>query len=257
MAGDLDGKAAVITGGASGIGRGIATKFAAEGATIVVADLHPEPREGGTPVVEAVTEMGVEAIYVECDVTNVEEIRAAIDAADEFGGIDILVNNAGIYHSKPFLDVTEEEYEQLLDVNLKGAFFAAQAAVEKMLEHERGGAIVNISSVAGLIGSANNSTYSASKGGVRLLTYALASEYGPSGIRVNAIHPGLIQTEMTTEDIQIFGTDAEEQIRGTVPLRRSGLPEDIAEGALYLASDRSSFVTGESLVIDGGSTYAR
>jgi len=257
MTGDLDGKTAVITGGASGIGRGIATKFAAEGANVVVADLHPEPREGGTPVVEAVTEMGADAIYVECDVTNLDQVRDAIDAADEFGGIDVLVNNAGIYHSKPFVDVTEEEYDRLLAVNLKGAFFAAQAAVEKMLEHERGGAIVNISSVAGLIGSANNSTYSVSKGGVRLLTYALASEFGPSNIRVNAIHPGLIQTEMTTEDIPIFGTDAEERYRGTVPLRRSGLPEDIAEGALYLASDRSSFVTGESLVIDGGSTYAR
>ena len=254
MSGMLDGKTAVITGGASGIGREIARTFAGEGANVVVADLQNEPREGGTPTVEVAHELGVDASFVECDVTDLDALRGAIDAADEFGGIDIMVNNAGIFRGKPFTEVEEDEFDQMMDVNVKGVFFGAQAAAQKMLDDGREGAIINMSSVAGLTGSANYTTYCTSKGGVRLLTYSLAAELGPKGIRVNAIHPGLIETEMTTEDVPIIGTESGDQYEQTIPLHRFGNPEDVANGALYLASDNASYVNGESLVIDGGMT---
>lgn len=254
MPGMLDGKTAVITGGASGIGRQIGLRFAEEGANIVVADLQNEPREGGTPVVEEAESMGVSASFVECDVTSRDDVQAAVEAADEFGGVDVMVNNAGIFRGKEFTEVTESEFEQMMDVNVKGVFSGAQAAAKKMLDDEREGAIINMSSVAGLTGSAQYSTYSTSKGAVRLLTYSLAAELGPHGIRVNAIHPGLIETEMTTEDVPIIGTEGGEQYMQSIPLHRFGNPAEIADGALYLASDLSSYVNGESLVIDGGMT---
>lgn len=256
MTGMLDGKTAVITGGASGIGREIGLRFAEEGANIVVADLQNEPREGGTPLVEAATSMGVSATYVECDVRNRDQLQAAVDAADEFGGVDVMVNNAGIFRQEEFTAVDEADFEQMMDVNVKGTFFGAQVAAAKMLEEGREGSIINMSSVAGLTGSAQYSSYCTSKGAVRLLTYSLAAELGPQGIRVNVIHPGLIETEMTTEDVSIIGSEGGEQYLQTIPLRRWGEPGDVAEGAVYLASDQSSYVNGESLVIDGGMTYA-
>jgi NAD(P)-dependent dehydrogenase (short-subunit alcohol dehydrogenase family) len=252
----LDGKTAVITGGASGIGREIAIRFAEERANVVVADLQYEPREGGTPAVEVAESAGVSATYVKCDVTNRDQLQDAVDAADEFGGVDVMVNNAGIFRAKPFTEVEEADFDQVMDVNLKGVFFGAQVAAKKMLEDGREGSIINMSSVAGLTGSAPYSTYSTSKGGVRLLTYSLASELGPEGIRVNVIHPGLIDTEMTTDDVAIIGTEAGDRYKQSIPLDRWGDPGDVADGAVYLASDMSSYVNGESLVIDGGMTYA-
>ncbi|WP_259517160.1 SDR family oxidoreductase [Halanaeroarchaeum sp. HSR-CO] len=256
MSGMLDGKTAVITGGASGIGRQIGRRYAEEGANLVVADLQNEPREGGTPLVEEAESMGVSATYVECDVTNTAQLQAAVDAADEFGGVDVMVNNAGIFRGKEFTAVEESEFDQMMDVNVKGVFFGAQAAAKKLLEDGREGSIINMSSVAGLTGSAQYTTYCASKGAVRLLSYSLASELGPEGIRVNAIHPGLIETEMTTEDVPIIGTEGGDQYKQSIPLGRWGEPADVADGALFLASDLSSYVNGESLVIDGGMTYA-
>lgn len=255
MSGTLDGKTAVVTGGASGIGREIGIRYAEEGANVVVADLQYEPREGGTPTVEAAEADGVSATYVECDVSDVSQIRAAVAAADEFGGVDVMVNNAGIFSQQAFTEVAPEDFQRMMDVNVKGTFFGAQAAAEKMLEGE-GGSIINMSSVAGLTGSAEFATYCTSKGAVRLLTYSLASELGREDIRVNAIHPGLISTEMTTEDVAIIGSESGQSYKGMIPLGRWGEPDDVAEGAVYLASDASSYVNGESLVIDGGMTYA-
>ncbi|WP_135827565.1 SDR family oxidoreductase [Halorussus halobius] len=250
----LDGQTAVITGGASGNGREIAKTFAEEGANIVVADIQSEPREGGTPTHELVADdHGVDATYVECDVTNLDQLEAAVDAADEFGGIDVMVNNAGIFREQEFTEVSEDAFDQMMDINVKGVYFGAQYAARKLVENG-GGNIINMSSVAGLEGSAGFATYSTTKGAVRLLTYALAAELGPEGVRVNAIHPGLIETEMTTEDVPIVGSESGEGFLQTIPSRRFGQPEEVADAALYLASDLSSYVNGESLVVDGGMT---
>jgi NAD(P)-dependent dehydrogenase (short-subunit alcohol dehydrogenase family) len=230
----------------------MALAFAREGADVVVADLRPDPREGGTPTHELIVEeTDRRATFVECDVTRVSDLEAAVEAAEEFGGVDVMVNNAGIFRAEEFLEVTEEEFDHLMDINVKGVFFGAQAAAKRMRE-KGGGSIINISSVAGLRGSGPYVTYNTSKGAVRLMTYALAAKLGPEGIRVNAIHPGLIETAMTTEDVPIFGTEQEGAFVETIPSRRAGTPDDVAGAAVFLASELGAYVNGESVVVDGG-----
>lgn len=248
----LPEKTAVVTGASSGIGRAIALAFADEGANVVVADVREDPREGGQPTHEHITdETDAQATYVECDVTDVEAIETAMDAADDLGGVDVLVNNAGIFRPESFLDVTPEEYDHLMDVNVKGAFFMSQRAARRMVE-SGGGSIVNVSSIAGIQGDGGYVTYCTSKGAVRLLTYALADALGPEGIRVNAIHPGAIETAMF--DDAGMTDEALEGFAAANPSRRVGQPKDIANAALFLASDMGSYVNGESLVVDGGDT---
>ncbi|EFW91344.1 3-ketoacyl-(acyl-carrier-protein) reductase [Haladaptatus paucihalophilus DX253] len=250
----LSDKVAVITGGSSGIGRTIAKTFAEEGADIVVADVREDAREGGPPTHELISEeTDSEATYVDCDVTEPDDLEASVEAAERYGGIDIMVNNAGIFRGEDFLDVSEREYDQLMDVNVKGVFFGAQAAAKRMVANG-GGSIINLSSVAGLEGTGEYVTYCTSKGAVRLMTYALADKLGPEGVRVNAIHPGVIETAMTTDDVAIVGTEEGEMYEQMIPSRRFGTPTDVANGALYLASDLADYVTGESLVLDGGLT---
>lgn len=246
----LAGKVAVVTGAASGNGRAIADAYAEEGADIVVADIQETPREGGEPTHQLVAnDYDVDSKFVECDVTDTDSLVEAVDAADEFGGVDIMVNNAGIFRQKDFVEVTEDEYEQMMDINVKGVFFGAQAAAKKMLDKGDGGTIINMSSVAGIIGQATFSVYHTTKGAVRLLTYSLADELGPEGIRVNAIHPGVIETEMTKDDVPIATKESAEN----TPMERLGQPEDVAGAALYLASDElAGYVNGESLIVDGG-----
>lgn len=257
MAGLLTDKTAVVTGGASGNGRQISLTFAHHGADVVIADIQSEPREGGRPTHEKIqAETGADAGYVETDVTSTADLTAAVDATDEFGGIDVMVNNAGIFRGEEFLEVTEEDFDQLMDINVKGVFFGAQAAARRMTEHG-GGSIINLSSVAGLEGSAEFVTYCTSKGAVRLLTYSLADALGPQGIRVNAIHPGIIETTMTTDDVPIVGGEREAEFLQTVPLGRNGKPEDVADAAVWLASDLAEYVNGESVTVDGGLTNAQ
>lgn len=253
MSGLLTDQTAVVTGGSSGNGRAISLGFAEEGANVVVADIREEPRGDGQPTHEQIIEeTDVEATFVECDVSDVEQIENAVETAEEFGGIDVMVNNAGYVRQEDFLEVTEEQYHDLMNVNVKGTFFGAQAAAERMVENG-GGSIINLSSVEGIQGT-EHVTYSTSKGAVRLLTYSLANTLGPEGIRVNAIHPGLIETKMTAEDLPIIGTDAEEQFVQQIPADRVGQPEDVAGGAVFLASDLADYANGESLVLDGGLT---
>lgn len=256
----LDGKTAVVTGGSSGIGRGIARGFAEHGAeAVVVADIRDSPKEEGAPTHELLeAETDAESVFVECDVTRRSDLIEAIDAADAAGGLDVMVNNAGVWHAEDFLDVTEEEYQRVLDINLKGAYFGSQIAAERLVENDDGGAIINISSIAGLFGNGEWPTYAASKGGLTTLTYSLAHKLGGEGVRVNAIHPGGVQTMIGGEPADPEAAAAQaEQFTQQVPLGRYGQPEDIAGAATFLASDLAGYVTGESLVVDGGWTSWR
>jgi NAD(P)-dependent dehydrogenase (short-subunit alcohol dehydrogenase family) len=250
----LTNKTAVVTGGASGNGRAIAVSYAREGCDVVVADVREDPREGGDPTHEKIrSETEANATFVECDVTDYDSVKDAVEAAAEFGGIDVMVNNAGIFRAEDFAGEDDDTFDQIMDVNVRGVYYGARAAANRMTENG-GGSIINLSSVAGLQGSGDFVSYCTSKGAVRLMTYALAATLGDDGVRVNAIHPGLIETEMTTEDVPIFGTQSEEQFLQGIPLGRGGKPEDVADIALFLASDMASYVTAESVVVDGGMT---
>jgi NAD(P)-dependent dehydrogenase (short-subunit alcohol dehydrogenase family) len=249
----LTDKTAVVTGAASGNGRAIAEMFADHGAAIVVADIQTEPRQGGTPTHELINEQGGEAAFVECDVTEYDDCVTAVEEAEEFGGVDIMVNNAGIVGPQvPLVELDFDEYQSLMNINLTGVFHGSKAAALKMIEHGDGGSIINMSSVAGMNGYGGITPYSAAKGGTRLFSYALANELGPDGIRVNAVHPGVIETAMTVEDQPIVGTDEGEQLEQVIPLRRFGEPDDVAGVCTFLASDLSSYVSAESIVVDGG-----
>jgi NAD(P)-dependent dehydrogenase (short-subunit alcohol dehydrogenase family) len=248
---------AVVTGGASGIGRRISLRLAEHGADVVVADLQPDPREGGTPTHERVQEeYGRNAAYANCDVTQVGDLEAAVETAEELGGISVMVNNAGVSRSDGFLEISEEDLYEIMAVNVVGPFFGSQAAAQRMVEAGREGAIVNVASISGITGRGTGVHYCTSKGAVRLMTYAVAAALGPHGIRANAVCPGVVETAMTRQDLGIFDGDAtaSETYRQVAPLGRVGEPEDIADAVLYLASPLSDFVTGESLVVDGGAT---
>jgi NAD(P)-dependent dehydrogenase (short-subunit alcohol dehydrogenase family) len=245
-------KTAVVTGGASGNGRAISLTYAEQGCDVVVADIREDPREGGTPTHERIeSETDAAATFVECDVTDYDSLVAAVAAAEEFGGIDVMVNNAGIFQGEEFLSDDDSTFDRIMDINVRGVYYGSRAAISEMVDAD-GGSVVNLSSVAGLRGSGDFVSYCTSKGAVRLMTYALADRFGPDGVRVNAIHPGLIETTMTTEDVPIVGTEAEEAFQETIPLRRNGQPDDVADIALFLASDLADYVTGESVVVDGG-----
>jgi NAD(P)-dependent dehydrogenase (short-subunit alcohol dehydrogenase family) len=254
---DLAEEIAVVTGGASGIGREISLTLAEQGADVVVADLRSEPREGGEPTHERIdSEFDGTGRYVECDVTEPSDLEAAVDAAEALGGITVMVNNAGISRSQGFLEVTEQQYERMMDINAKGTFFGSQAAANRMVDAGRAGSIVNIASISGVTGRATGAHYCASKGAVRLMTYAMAAALGPHDIRANAVCPGLVESPMTRQDLEMFGeeTGAIDTYERTAPLQRVGQPQDIADAVLYLASPLSGFVTGESVVVDGGAT---
>ena len=252
----LTNQTAVVTGGVSGIGRRIALTFAEHGADVVVADVRETPREGGEPTHDQITtESDQTAVYVECDVTERGDLEAAVDAAEELGGLDIMVNNAGIHSETPFFEITEEEFDQLMDINVKGVFFGAQVAGERLIENDEGGTIINMASLAADRGAAYQTMYTASKGAVKSLTYALADVFGGHGVRVNAIKPSFTETQMLAQGGMgegEAGKRLQEAMLGATPAGRFGQPEEVANVALFLASDLSSYVNGESILVDGG-----
>jgi len=248
----LAGKTAVVTGGASGNGRAIALGFAQHGARVIVADLRPDPREGGTPVVDAInaTHPG-RARFQPCDVSNVADLQAAVAQAEAWGGLDIMVNNAGILMKQPLLDATEAVFQKMIDVNVKSVLFGSQAAARAMIPRGRG-VILNMCSIAGMRGTGGFAHYNLTKGAVRLLTFSLADELGPHGIRVNNVNPGIMRTQMNIIDDPVIGTPTGEGYLDMIPARRWGEPSEVADACIFLASDMAKYVTGTSLVIDGG-----
>jgi NAD(P)-dependent dehydrogenase (short-subunit alcohol dehydrogenase family) len=249
--GTLTGKRALITGGASGIGRATATLFACEGAAVALADLD---QTAGQVVVQAIQDKGGRAIFSYCDVSRADDCqRAVARAVEELGGIDILFNNAGIIRRATVLDTTEQEWERVMAVNVKSIFLMSKYAIPVM-EKGGGGAIINTASGWGLVGGANAVSYCASKGAVVNMTRAMAIDHGAQNVRVNCICPGDTDTDMLRDEARQLGVSAATFLAQAAarPLRRIGRPEDIAQAVLYLASDAASFVTGSVLVVDGG-----
>jgi len=245
----LRDKVALISGGAKGMGAVEAKLFAKEGAKVVIGDVLETE---GKQIEAEINETGGECLFVPLDVTDENQWNEAVAATlGRFGKLDILINNAGIFRTSPVEETSSAEWDQVMDINAKGVFLGAKAAIPAMRE-AGGGSIINLSSVAGLVGAAYSSAYSASKGAVRLFTKSTAIQYATDGVRCNSIHPGVIQTDMTKE--AIADSQFKAQRLDPTPLARLGQPEDVAYGALYLASDESSFVTGAELVIDGGWT---
>jgi NAD(P)-dependent dehydrogenase (short-subunit alcohol dehydrogenase family) len=239
----LKDKVAIVTGAARGIGLACAKRFLTEGAKVILADIDESE---GTAAAKA---LGMSAHFVRCDVGSAKEVAALIAAAENFGGVDILVNNAGIVHGADFLDLAEVDFERVLRVNLKGAFLVAQAAAKKMA-HKKRGAIVNIASINSQVAIPNQIPYSVSKGGLLQLTRAMALSLAKHGIRVNAIGPGSIMTDL----LKAVGSDkeAKRRILSRTPLGRIGTPEEVAGVAAFLASDDASYITGEIIYVDGG-----
>jgi len=245
----LKGKVALITGAARGQGAAEARLFAQEGAKVILADVTDQE---GIAVAAEIAEAGGDAIYVHLDVANEDEWYAAVQSGvAAFGKLDILVNNAGIWRRGHVMETSSEQWDDIMGVNAKGVFLGTKAAIPEMRK-AGGGSIVNISSTAGLVGSKTSAAYSASKGAVRIFSKSTAVQYASEGIRANSIHPGPIDTDMG-DQVWPDVTSREASISRTA-LARIGTANDIAYGALYLASDESSFVTGSELVIDGGVT---
>lgn len=249
----LNDRVAIVTGGSSGIGRGIALKLAEEGASVVVADVKSEPSDGEEPTHERIQEKGGESIFIETDVSDEESVKDMVyEAAENFGKIDILVNNAGVHHSASVTDETVEGWDQILDVNLKGAFLCSKHVLEHMISEDIEGDIVNIGSIAGLVGYGDSAAYCASKGGIVEITREMALDYGEQGINVNAVDPGVIKTAMTEDMLE--NEEVRQFMEQNTVLERLGEPEDIANAVAFLASEESDFITGENIVVDGGWT---
>ena len=251
MPGQLAGKVALITGGASGIGRATALTFAREGAKLVIADMN---EEGGQQTVHLITENGGDATFVQVDVTQTREVEAMIGkAVATYGRLDCAHNNAGVtqHAYPPTAEFPEDDWQRVLAINLTGVWLCMKYEIPHMLK-QGGGAIVNTASIAGLVGLAGRSAYVASKHGVVGITRTAALEYAKQGIRVNCVCPGYIRTPMVASVLQKEGAQLEEQIVAREPIGRLGTPEEVAATVAWLCSDAASFVTGHTMTVDGG-----
>lgn len=247
----LSGKVALITGGASGIGRATALLFAREGAAVAITDMN---EEAGQAVTREIVDRGGRAIFEPADVTRAADCRHVVErTVRELGGIHILFNNAGIIRRATVVELSEEDWDRVMAVNVKSAFLMSREVIP-IMSKTGGGSIINVASGWGLAGGPRAAVYCASKGAVVLLTKAMAVDHGPQNIRVNCICPGDTDTNMLRNEAQQLGEREEHFLAESArrPLGRIGKPEEIAQAALYLASDAASFVTGTALVVDGG-----
>jgi NAD(P)-dependent dehydrogenase (short-subunit alcohol dehydrogenase family) len=242
----LEGRAALVTGGATGIGRSIARALAGEGCRVAVNYIGaPEP---AADTVRELQALGVAAVALKADVRNAREVRDMIDvAAESFGRLDVLVNNAAVQTEGAFLDVTEEDWDRVIDTNLKGPFLCTQAAARHMIRGG-GGSVVNIGSGCNYVPFPTLVSYTASKGGLEMLTKVASLSLAPHQIRVNCIAPGAILVERTRHELPDYAG----QFARITPMGRVGMPEDVAGAAVFLASDASRFVTGQTIAVDGG-----
>ncbi len=244
--GRLDGKVAIVTGGASGIGKATVEAFVKEGAKVIISDVAD-----GTKLAEELNTEGDNAIFVKADVTSEEDTKALVKkAVEKFGKLDIVFANAGIGGMKLVHEESFEDWRKVLSVNLDGVFLLNKYAIEQMLKQGTGGSIINNDSIHGFVGKPGVGSYAASKGGVKLLTQTAGIEYGKENIRVNCINPGYIDTPLLK--------DLDDEMRQSLvdlhPIGRLGRPEEVANAVVFLASDEASFITGTTLLIDGGYT---
>ena len=247
----LDGKVAVVTGSERGIGRAIAIALAKEGCKIVVNN-YVNTKDGNS-VVNEIKRFGSNAIFVVADVSKEKDVKNLIGkAVGKFGKLDILVNNAGVLVPGSVMALSEKEWDRQIDVNLKSVFLCTKFSVKQMLKQGKGGRIINVSSIAGLVGFQGSAAYCASKGGVTQLTREAALDYAKYGITVNAINPGVIITDMTKEMLK--DKQKKKSWIENTPVGKLGNPEDIGNAAVFLALDESWFITGHNLVVDGGWT---
>jgi len=244
----LQNKVAVVTGASKGIGAGIAKSLAAEGAAVIVN--YVSAKEGAEKVVADIVAAGGKAVAVQGDVSKVADVdRLFAETKNTFGDVDILVNNAGVYEFSPIETITEEHFHRHFNTNVLGLLLVTQGAVKSF--GERGGSVINISSTVTRITPPGSAVYTASKGAVDSITQVLSKELGPKGIRVNAINPGMVETE-GAHTAGFIGSDFQKQIETQVPLGRIGQPDDISPIAVFLASDESGWLTGETLIASGG-----
>lgn len=242
----LSGKCAIITGASRGIGKAIALKLASLGANIVLN--YRSSEKEAMEVENKIKEMGVEVLSIKGDISKLEEVENLVmKAKEKFGTIDIMVNNAGITKDTLLLRMKEEDFDSVIDINLKGVFNCMKSITPIMIRQKHG-KIINLSSVVGISGNAGQVNYAASKAGVIGMTKSLAKEVGSRGINVNAVAPGFIETDMTNE----LGDKFKEEAKKNIPLKRFGKPEDVAEVVAFLASESSNYVTGQVIHVDGG-----
>ncbi|MFB6296606.1 MAG: SDR family NAD(P)-dependent oxidoreductase [Halobacteriales archaeon] len=253
LSADFSGETVIVTGGSSGIGRAVATAFGEAGATVLNADVRADPKDPGAepPTHERIEAEGGEAAFVETDVSDPDEVTSVVEAARAHGGVDVMVNNAGVHRSLAFLDVTPEDFAYVHGVNARGAFFGTQAAARDMIDRDVEGTIVNTASTTTERAEREHAHYAVTKGGVGMLTKSAALELADHGIRVNAVAPGPIATEITEGWSERAGESVGE---GPDPPPRAGRPGDLPGAYLYLASEDAGYVTGETLWVDGGAS---
>lgn len=256
----LQGRTAVVTGAASGIGRATAIRFAEEGANVVVSDIHADPigdPDSSLPTAELITSKGGVATYVEANVSHWEDVDRLIGTAvSTYGRLDIMVNNAAVFNATSILETTEEAWDSLMAVNLRGVFLCCKRAIMQMLDQERmhdvRGRIINVTSQHGMVGPPKFFAYGVSKGGVANMTRQLAVDYGREGVIVNAVAPGRILTASHPGETGPFSDPTLDYSRSRTPFDRLGRPDDVAGAMVYLASDDCTYVLGHNLLVDGG-----